>query len=75
MKVQRGGVPQREKRGTTYGDFGIRLQWECSQLRLFLIGGGKGHGILRANTKCELLAAGGHTGDGLEACLEVGYGP
>jgi hypothetical protein len=51
------------------------LQWEGSKLRLFLIGGGKGHGILRANTERELLAARGHTGDGLEARLEMGYGP
>jgi hypothetical protein len=66
---------QREKGMSTYGDFGIGLQGKCSKLRLLFISGGKRDGILRANAQCELLAPGGDTGDGLEAGLEMGYGP
>lgn len=59
----------------TYGNLGVGLQGECSKLRLFLIGGGNGDGLLRAHTQRELLAAGGHAGDGFQARFELGYGP
>lgn len=74
----RNGVcsPVKERIGEpTYGNLGVGLQGKCSKLRLVLVGGGDGHGLLGANTQRELLARRGYTGDGLEACFELGYGP
>lgn len=59
----------------TYGDLRIRLQREGRELRLLVVCGGDGDAWLRAHAQGELLAAGRNTGDGLEASLEVRYGP
>jgi len=72
---RQGDACSGRKRICTYSDLGVRLQGKCSQLGLLFISGGKRDGVLRANAQRELLAAGGDTGDGLEACLQMCYGP
>ena len=63
------------KLSSTYVDFGVGLQRECQQLRLFLVISLNGRAILRAYAESQFLRRRRDTRDGLEARLEVRYAP
>lgn len=68
-------MAQWRRKRPAYCDLGIRLQRKGSQLGALFIGGSDGDGMLRADAQGELLARGGDSGDGLQARLEMRYGP
>lgn len=53
--------------GLTYGDLRIGLQRKGREVRVLLVGGRQGNGILRTKAQGEPLAGGRDAGDRLEA--------